>query len=202
MRIVEMDLPDDEIGVYAISIVDMPAIQSNFITLSENGKTSQYSLAKVDEEKKLLVGAALIPNKQILRKDENGEPYYIYFPKSVVEKAAYNFIRNSNQSNTTIQHDKKLEGLTVVETWLVEDPATDKSKAYGLNVPKGTWMVAMKVDNDEIWENEVKSGNVKGFSIEAFFAEKLGKKKKEKDYDKELNAVVDAITQAINQSVK
>jgi hypothetical protein len=85
-QIVELILDEEEEGgVYAISIVDMPAIQSNFIALSEKDKNN-YSLAKVDNEQRLLVGAALIPNKQIFRKDREGNDFYVYFSKETVKK--------------------------------------------------------------------------------------------------------------------
>jgi hypothetical protein len=80
---------------------------------------------------------------------------------------------NSNQNNATLEHDKKLKDLSVVESWIVEDTEMDKSKKYGLNVPVGTWMVSMKVNNDAIWNDFVKTGKVKGFSIEGYFSDKL-----------------------------
>lgn len=172
-QIVELILNEEEEGgVYAISIVDFPAIESNFIALSKELKP-QYSLAKVNEEKRLLVGAALIPNKQILRKDNEGNNFYVYFAKETVKQAAYKFLKSNAHHNHTLQHDKEIEGLYVAESWIVESD-NDKSKDYGLNVPVGTWMVAVKVENDEIWNEQIKSGNAKGFSIEAYFANKLG----------------------------
>ena len=172
-QIVELILNEEEEGgVYAISIVDFPAIESNFIALSKELKP-QYSLAKVNEEKRLLVGAALIPNKQILRKDNEGNNFYVYFAKETVKQAAYKFLKSNAHHNHTLQHDKEIEGLYVAESWIVESE-NDKSKDYGLNVPVGTWMVAVKVENDEIWNEQIKSGNAKGFSIEAYFANKLG----------------------------
>ena len=172
-QIVELILNEEEEGgVYAISIVDFPAIESNFIALSKELKP-QYSLAKVNEEKRLLVGAALIPNKQILRKDNEGNNFYVYFAKETVKQAAYKFLKSNAHHNHTLQHDQEIEGLYVAESWIVESE-NDKSKDYGLNVPIGTWMVAVKVENDEIWNEQIKSGNAKGFSIEAYFANKLG----------------------------
>jgi len=172
-QIVELILNEEEEGgVYAISIVDFPAIESNFIALSKELKP-QYSLAKVNEEKRLLVGAALIPNKQILRKDNEGNNFYVYFAKETVKQAAYKFLKSNAHHNHTLQHDEEIDGLYVAESWIVESE-NDKSKNYGLNVPVGTWMVAVKVENDEIWNEQIKSGNAKGFSIEAYFANKLG----------------------------
>ena len=116
------------------------------------------------------MGAALIPSKPIYR--QNGEQeYYIYFSKATVRKASELFFINGNQNNTTLEHELQLKGLTAVESWIVESEQ-DKSRMYDLNVPMGTWMVSMKVNNDDVWK-KVKSGEVKGFSIEGFFADKL-----------------------------
>ena len=150
----------------------MPAIEKNFVALSKSGK-KQYSMAGIDTEKRLLVGAALIPNKMILRMDAKDQPYYIHFSKSTVKNAAYRFLKNNAHHNHTLQHDEQIDGLYVAESWIVEDKANDKSNKYNLDVPVGTWMVAVKVDNDESWEKQIKSGNAKGFSIEAYFDEKL-----------------------------
>ena len=169
MRIVELIIDETEKlnGIEAVSIVEFPAIESNFIALSEN-----LELAKVDDEKKILMGAALIPNKNIYRKNGDDE-YYIFFSNDTVRKASELFLMNSNQNNATLEHEKKLKDLSVVESWIVEDTEMDKSKKYGLNAPVGTWMVSMKVNNDAIWNDFVKTGKVKGFSIEGYFSDKL-----------------------------
>jgi len=169
MRIVELIIDESEKlnGIEAVSIVEFPAIESNFVALSEH-----LELAKVDDEKKILMGAALIPNKNIYRKNGNDE-YYIFFSEDTVRKASELFLMNSNQNNATLEHDKKLKDLSVVESWIVEDTEMDKSKKYGLNAPVGTWMVSMKVNNDAIWNDFVKTGKVKGFSIEGYFSDKL-----------------------------
>lgn len=169
MRIVELiiDEKEDLSGVEAISVVEFPAIEENFIALNQ-----QLQLAKVDDEKRILMGAALIPNKNIYRRNGEDE-YYIFFSDATVKKASELFLMNSNQNNATLEHQKKVNDLSVVESWIVEDTEMDKSKKYGLNAPVGTWMVSMKVNNDTIWNDFVKTGKVKGFSIEGYFADKL-----------------------------
>jgi len=127
-----------------------------------------------------LVGAALIPNKQIFRKDAEDNEFYVYFSKDTVKKAAYRFLKSNAHHNHTLQHQEEIEGLYVAESWIVESEQ-DKSRKYGLNVPIGTWMVAVKVDNEQIWNEQIKSGNAKGFSIEAYFANKLGSIKQSVD---------------------
>ena len=168
MDIVELfiDENDEVSGIEAISVVENPAIEENFIAL----KNQEFKLAEVDSEKKILMGAALIPNKPIYRKNGESE-YYIYFSKATVRKASELFFIRGNQNNSTFEHQIALEGLTAVESWIVEGEQ-DKSRIYGLDVPEGTWMVSMKVNNDKVWK-QVKDGEVKGFSIEGYFADKL-----------------------------
>ena len=168
MDIVELfiDETDEVSGIEAISVVENPAIEENFIAL----KNQEFKLAEVDKEKRILMGAALIPNKPIYR--QNGEQeYYIYFSKATVRKASELFFINGNQSNSTLEHQLELKGLTAVESWIVESEQ-DKSRMYDLNVPMGTWMVSMKVNNDDVWK-KVKNQEIKGFSIEGYFADKL-----------------------------
>ena len=173
MRIVELILGDDELtGIEAISVVENPAIEEDFIAL----KNEEIKLAEVDKEKRILMGALLIPNKPIYRK-KGDEEYYIYFSKDTVAKASQLYLMNGNQSKATLEHQHTINGLTLVESWLVEDDVHDKSRKYGLNVPVGTWMGAVKVNNDDIWNNFVKTGKVKGFSIEGYFADKMERPK-------------------------
>jgi len=168
MKIIELILGDDILsGIEAISLVESPAIEEDFIAL----KSQDVKLAEISNEKRILMGALLVPNKPIYRKNEQ-EEYYIYFSKKTIEKASQLYLMNGNQNNTTLEHLHKLKGLTLVESWLVEDEVHDKSRKYGLNVPVGTWMGAVKVNSDEVWDEYVKTGKVKGFSIEGYFADK------------------------------
>jgi len=169
MRIIELiiDENDEMSGIDAVSVVQSPAIEENFIALNKH----EVELKKIDEEKRILMGAALIPNKQIYRVNDKKEEYYIYFSEQTVRKASELFLMRSNQNNATYEHKDKLEGLSVVESWIIDDEKTDKSRLYGFDLPKGTWMISMKVNNDEVW-NDVKEGKVRGFSIEGYFADK------------------------------
>ena len=178
IKLVELviDEENDFAGIQAISIVDEPAIEEDFVALASH----EIKLAEVDKEKKILMGAALIPNKKIYR--SNGEEeYYIYFSQDTVKKASELFLTKGNQNNSTLEHEIELNGLSVVESWIVEDEKQDKSRKYGFNVPVGTWMVSMKVNNDEIWNNYVKTGKVKGFSIEGHFVDAIKNNEKEEE---------------------
>jgi hypothetical protein len=169
-KIIELiiDEKDEQTGIHAVSVVHSPAIEENFIALSKH----EVELKEVNAEKKILMGAALIPNKQIIRAGKDGEPYYIYFSDETVKKASELFLMRSNQNNATLEHEKTITGMSVVESWIIDNPEIDKSKEYGFSLPKGTWMISMKCNNEDIW-NEVKAGTVKGFSIEGYFADKL-----------------------------
>jgi hypothetical protein len=170
MRIVELILDEDQevAGIEAISVVENPAIEEDFIAL----KAEEIKLAEVNKEKRILMGALLIPNKPIYRRSGEDE-YYIYFSRETVLKASQLYLMSGNQNNSTLEHQYELSGLSLVESWIVEDQVHDKSRKYGMEVPIGTWMGAVKVNNDEVWENYVKTGKVKGFSIEGYFADKM-----------------------------
>ena len=189
MRIIELiiDENDEMSGIDAVSVVQSPAIEENFIALNKH----EVELKKIDEEKRILMGAALIPNKQIYRVNDKKEEYYIYFSEQTVRKASELFLMRSNQNNATYEHKDKLEGLSVVESWIIDDEKTDKSRIYGFDLPKGTWMISMKVNNDEVW-NDVKEGKVRGFSIEGYFADKYEMSQKSEE-DLLIEAIKDII---------
>lgn len=181
MKLFEMLIDEEQMlhGINAISLVENPAIQSDFIALSK--EDGRVILSSMDEEKRILIGAALIPNKPIYR-NMSGEEFYIYFSENTIRQAAEMFFKNHNQQQATLEHDRKIEGMTVFESWIVEDEVHDKSRKYGLEAPVGSWVVTMKVDDDEIWNNYVKNNKVFGFSIEGHFASALAK-----DYDADLS---------------
>ena len=182
MRIVELILDEAQemMGIDAISIVESPAIQEDFVALNSD----EIKLAEVSKEKKILMGALLVPNKPIYRKNGDDE-YYIYFSKDTIAKASQLYLKNGYQGNSTLEHANALQGLTLVESWLVEDEVNDKSRKYGMNVPVGTWMGAVKVDNDEVWNEYVKTNKVRGFSIEGYFADKMEQSDKSNKEDME-----------------
>lgn len=174
MDIIELILDEENeemVGIEAVSIVENPAIESDFIALADQ----EIKLAKVDDEKRIVMGAALIPNKPIFRK-RNDTMFYVYFSEDTVRRSSELFFQNGNQSNATLEHQMKASGLTVVESWIVEGEQ-DKSRIYGLDVPKGTWMISMKITDDKLWA-EIKEGKkYKGFSIEGFYSDRATIKK-------------------------
>jgi hypothetical protein len=165
-----IDEENEDAGISAVSIVENPAIELDFVAL----KSQDIKMAKVDDEKRILMGPILVPDKKIYRYDEvTGEEYNIFFSKDTVRKASEWFLSKGNQNNATIEHEEAVDGLSLVESWIVEDPKMDKANLYNLKVEEGYWMGSWKVYNDEIWDDYVKTGKVKGFSIEGKFVDKI-----------------------------
>lgn len=170
-----MDLPiyemqiaeDDDTGVSKISMVDYPAIETNFIAL-ENRKFLRLAIS---QDRQMLYGPALIPDQKIYRNDSEGE-YYIWYSAQTIAKTIERFAENGYNTKINLQHDKNVKDCVVSESWLIEDPNMDKAKAINEEfgkLPAGTWMVGMKINNADFWEKEIKSGNARGFSIEGMF---------------------------------
>jgi hypothetical protein len=177
-------------GVYAVSLVSDPAIGVNFITLS---KQKEIKLATVNEEQRILMGAILIPNQPIYR-NQDGHEFNIVFPKETIKQVQQNFALKGYQNNSTIEHSgEQIQNVTFVESWIKEDEVHDKSVHYGFNEEVGTWFGLMKVNNDEIWNDYVKTGKVKGFSIDGVFdMEKVNLKT-------EINMNLESIVNAIKE---
>lgn len=170
--IVELVVDDDNeaLAIDAISLVTEPAIEQDFVYFN---KQHNLTLAAIDEEKRLLVSPALIPYKQIYRYDaQKDKDYYVYFTEETVRKAAEAYMKHQNTNNATVQHEEKVTGVHTIESWIVQDSNNDKSNLYGYNLPKGTWFVTMRVLNDDVWER-IKSGELKGLSIEGYFVDKM-----------------------------
>lgn len=177
-------------GVYAISLVSDPAIEVQFVTLS---KQKEIKLATINEEQRILLGAVLIPEQPIYR-NVDGHEFNIVFPKETIKQVQHNFSQQGYQNNSTIEHSgEQIQNVTFVETWIKESDVNDKSVMYGFNEPIGTWYAAMKVNNDEIWNDYVKTGKVKGFSIDGVFdMEKVNLKS-------EINMNLETIVNAIKE---
>ena len=184
---------DGRLGITAMGLVDMPAIEENWIALSK------MQFAKVDEERRMLYGPALIPDKEILRYDEKGEEYYVYFEKATVQAIAHQFFKKNLQHSTNLQHEIPVTGVTVVESWLKEGK-NDKSIELGLpDLPDGTWFIGTKVDEEHVW-NDVKEGKIKGYSIEGFFNEVGVSMSGVKNYEAELVLELDQLLSKVKPS--
>ena len=170
--IVELVISDDsqELAIDAISLVSSPAIEQDFVYFGK--EKNNLTFAKVDEEKRMLVSPALIPNKQIFRYDPNTDSeYYVFFSKATVARAAELYLKHNNHHKATYEHQDRVSGVLTVESWIKEGDM-DKSKLYGYDLPNGTWFVKMKINNDDLW-NKIKEGELKGLSIEGYFTDKM-----------------------------
>jgi hypothetical protein len=171
-RIVELVIQDDnqELAIDAISLVSAPAIEQDFVYFGK--EKSNLTLAKVDEEKRMLISPALIPNKNIIRYDANTDSeYYVWFSKETVRKASELYLKHNNHHKATYEHQDRVSGVLTIESWIKEGDM-DKSKLYGFDLPNGTWFVKMKIDNEELWQ-DIKSKKIKGLSIEGYFTDKF-----------------------------
>lgn len=191
----ELTIEEDKDEVFAISLVDQPAMDSDFVLLSKEQK--EVHLSAFNEEKQLIVGAVMIPNKAIYRRDGDKE-YNIYFSKETVEKASELFLQRENNSQFTLEHNNVIDNVSVVQSWLSNG---DESR-YGLdNIKEGTWMIAAKVNSKDMW-NYVKQGDVYGFSLEGRFTDKLRNDKRVSTYsDQMLDAIVNNIKEVVTDYV-
>ena len=195
-KIVELVIQDDnqELAIDAISLVTSPAIEQDFVFFGK--EKNNLTFAKVDEEKRMLISPALIPNKQIFRHDPNTDSdYYVYFSKETVQKASELYLKHNNHHKATYQHQDRVSGVLTVESWIKEGDS-DKSKLYGYDLPNGTWFVKMKIENDDLWQ-KVKSGELKGLSIEGYFTNKFEQMNKKQPTQEQ---ILSALNELIKES--
>lgn len=195
-RIVELVIEDDnqELAIDAISLVSAPAIEQDFVFFGK--EKHNLTFAKVDEEKRMLVSPALIPNKQIFRYDPNTDSeYYVYFSPDTVRKAAELYLKHNNHHKATYEHQERVAGVLTVESWIKEGKE-DKSSLYGYDLPVGTWFVKMRIENDSLW-NKIKEGELKGLSIEGYFVDKMQLMSERKPTDEEILSALNEIIQEI-----
>ena len=188
-KIVELIIQDDnqELAIDAISLVTSPAIEQDFVFFGK--EKNNLTFAKVDEEKRMLVSPALIPNKNIFRHDPNTDSdYYVYFSKDTVRKASELYLKHNNHHKATYQHQDRVSGVLTVESWIKEGDS-DKSKLYGYDLPNGTWFVKMKIENDELWQ-KIKAGELKGLSIEGYFTNKFEQMQKKEFTNEEVKTAL------------
>jgi len=198
MKTYELTIENDENVVYAISIVDKPAIESDFMLFSDLKNENVYNF---NEEKFEITGPILIPNKEILRK-KNNEFYNVFISESTIRQAAIKFFENGYQSNTTLSHEKSVNSTVFYESWIVENPKNDKANELGfVDLKKGTWFGTLKINDKELW-NTVKNGDFNGFSIEGLFTQKENKKTKMNMIEKFIEKVSHFMNEISNPEVK
>jgi hypothetical protein len=199
MKLYELILSDEEVqGIDAISVVGSPAMESQFITLSQEKKVE---FAKVDEEKQILLGVAMIPEKKIYRVDpDTNEEFNVFFSKETIKRASELYLKKGNQSNANLEHSKVALSGTIVESWIVEDTKKDKTALYGIDAPIGSWVVAMKIENKEQWNLCKESGT--GFSIEGMFNERVILNKLDMDFKQMKDELVNEFKTLFAKTVK
>ena len=191
LETIELFIDDeDQSGIEAISLVEFPAIEENFVALSKH----KIELKTMDEEKRLVVGLALVPDKKIYR-NNGGFEYNITFSKDTVRKAAEKYLKSLKIHNATIEHEMEVDGVYLTESWIVEDVQKDKTALYDLDAPEGAWAVSMRIENDEVWE-DVKAGKYLGFSIEGIFNENQGWDEEDLSVMKKINQILDELEYA------
>ena len=160
--------PLEDDGVFSISLVGDPAMQSHFIALK---KQTPFQLKTIDEEKRIIIGLVLEPDKLVYRRDEeSGEEFNIVFRSDTILELSKNFFKKGFQLNSKLEHNEPIKGVYFYESWIVEDSKKDKSFALGMEFPVGSWVATMHIENDEIWNDYIKSGELKGFSIDGLLS--------------------------------
>ena len=200
-KIVELVIADDsqELAIDAISLVNSPAIEQDFVFFGK--EKNNLTFAKVDEEKRMLVSPALIPNKQIFRYDPNTDSeYYVYFSPETVRKASELYLKHNNHHKATYEHKDRVSGVLTVESWIKEGDS-DKSKMYGYDLPNGTWFVKMKIENEDLW-NKIKEGELKGLSIEGYFTNKFEEMQKQKPTPEQILSALNEIIKEAKTELK
>jgi hypothetical protein len=195
----ELVISDESDEVYAVSLVNSPAIELGWVAFDKE----EVKFQKIDEEKQLVLGPILIPNKRILRVDGEGNTYHVFLKPETIEQLAQKYLKNKYVDAVTVEHEKRVDDVVLVESWIVESSTKDKSSLYGFAVPKGTWMGVMKINSDKIWE-DVKNGTYQGFSIEGLFSHQLvAAAKVEIDMmDKEVSELTEEESEVLLKKIK
>lgn len=162
---------NDETGIQLISLVEDPAIMMKGMTFNE--EKSFLSFKEADGEKQIIVGPALIPGMRIYREDEKFGEYYVVFSKETIEKMVEKFNKYGSNRKINLDHSNQMVDGFIMEDWIVEDEVYDKSRKYGFEVPVGTYMIMVKIEDKAFWNTEVKGNNKFGFSIEGLLGQQL-----------------------------
>lgn len=190
MKKYELKYTKGEDGVFCMSTVENPATKTQLVMFDDELKAMEFQ----DDEKRVIYSVAMRPNMLIPRKDINGEPAMVFYSEETVNDLQQNFFKNNSHNGATVNHDKKLrKDMYAFESWIVTDPEKDKATSLGLQVQKGDWVMAQKVDNPEVWE-DIKKGKLTGFSIEAYLEPVLTKNEIEMTQE-EVDARIKAVIQ-------
>ncbi len=199
-----MDLPiykliiDDEAetGVEFVALVDKPAIERNWIAFSENSPQKKFTFKVADEARKIISGPLMVADLPIYRKDESLGEYYAIFDSPTILKIAQRYFKNQFTSNVNLMHDPLMEvqGVFMFESFII-DRSRGIAPPNGFNgLTDGSWFGSYKVDNDEIWNDFIKTGTLKGFSVEGIF--------KHEPYTEAPLSQIEQVIQSISDIIK
>jgi len=179
MKLYELIIEDETTdGIFAISMVDDPAIQ----VWGTYFNKEEVRFAEVEKEENLFMAPILIPDRKILRVDGEGNPYEVFVSKDTVKRLSQLYLEKKYQDQVTVEHDKKVEGITLVESWIKESASKDKSNLYNLSAPVGSWIGTFRIVNEEMQE-KFRKGEVSAVSIEGLFAHDLVQASRVEDKD-------------------
>ena len=159
-------------GIRMVSLVSDPAIEVKGMYFSNDANEKSFEFKKV-EEQQMIVGPAMIPNKKIIRKDNNGDMYYVYFTPETIRMMVNKFNSSNNNKSINVDHSNQMVDAYIQQNWIVEDSTYDKSRFYGFNLPVGTWFIEVKVEDKKFWSSQIKDEGKYGFSIEGLMNQKL-----------------------------
>jgi len=192
---VELVLTDDDSGVFAVSLVDKPAIAMNWVAMAQ---PDIFKFSTISEEKRIIAGPVLLADTPIQQAGGQGL-YNAFITPATIEQVVQRFHKNGFQSNVTMQHssDYLPEGVFMYQSFII-------NRSLGINPPTGfeamkdgSWFAFYKVDNEDVWNNYVKRGLFKGFSIEGLF----GTRPVQFSED-ELSVALKELISAINTNIK
>jgi len=174
LKEIELIVDGDEDFLTAMGFVDYPAIEKQLVYFGDD--RTNFTFGKEIEEQGIIVSPALIADKRIFRFDpETNEEYYVYFSEDTIRQLSQGFLMSENFKNNTEQHEKQIEGVHLIYSWIVENQDDQLMTKYGFkDIPNGSWAVAYKIENEDI-KAKIKSGEIGGISIEAFLTEKYDK---------------------------
>ena len=193
----ELILQDPEDEVFAVSFVAEPAIEKDFVYMNK----AEVKFAAIDDEKHLVAGPLLIPDKKILRLDTFNQPYHVYFTADTISQISQRYMMKNYNNEVTYEHSTPIKDVSLVESWLVAASTKDKSNLYHFTLPKGTWFGIFKVNNPTLW-SDIKAGKVKGFSIEGMFEHKEIKASIEVDLSKDIVDLSEAEASEVLRKLK
>jgi hypothetical protein len=194
----ELIIEGDEDEVYAISMVSEPAIEAGWVAFDKE----QIQFQAVDNDKRLVLGPILVPDKRILRIDGEGKPYHVFLSAPTIKKLSEKYLQNKYTDKVTVEHKKAISDVSLVESWIVESRTKDKSAVYGLSLAPGTWAGTMKVNNENLWQDFVKTGKLTGFSIEGLFSHQLVEASKENYLFKDIDELTEVEAEIVLSKIK